>query len=324
MFIIAVIGAGQLGSRHLQALARLKSRANIEVVDSCVSSLKRAQARFEEMPNNPNIFGVRYCQSLNDLSYRLDLVIIATNSDVRATVIASLLLTHHVANLVLEKVLFQRIEDYLNISRLLSQKKLNVWVNHARRVYPYYRGLKALVNESGPVACVVTGGGWGLASNGLHFIDLLAYLTGCNALAVNATGLRSGVWPGKRLGYLEVIGKLTGSLGDNNFELICEPEVKPLIIEIRTDMLRVVIDEGSECVCTAALDTNWTWSKRSEKIVYAQSELTGILAEEILLTNACNLPTFEEAITLHTPFIEALLKHFSSQSDVPQTACPIT
>ena len=49
---IALIGCGQLGSRHLQALAFVKHKVKIQVVDSSSDSLKIAEIRFKEVSQN--------------------------------------------------------------------------------------------------------------------------------------------------------------------------------------------------------------------------------------------------------------------------------
>ena len=52
---IAIIGAGQLGSRHLQGLTKIKQDIHITVIDPNPSALEIARQRFVEMPENPLI-----------------------------------------------------------------------------------------------------------------------------------------------------------------------------------------------------------------------------------------------------------------------------
>ena len=49
MINCAIIGAGQIGSRHLQALAQLNSPARIELVDSDPKALAMSEKRFLEV-----------------------------------------------------------------------------------------------------------------------------------------------------------------------------------------------------------------------------------------------------------------------------------
>jgi ubiquinone/menaquinone biosynthesis C-methylase UbiE len=66
MVNIAVVGAGQIGSRHLQALSLIDREARLQIVDPSSQSLATAKERFETVnPKNNSSFisGVR--QQLN-------------------------------------------------------------------------------------------------------------------------------------------------------------------------------------------------------------------------------------------------------------------
>jgi Oxidoreductase family, NAD-binding Rossmann fold len=286
MNTIAIIGAGQLGSRHLQGLSRLGIKASLYIVDTQADSLAIANARFDEMPFNKNISSIRYLDLISDLPKKIDLAIIATNSNVRANVIKSLLEYCEIGNMILEKVLFQKISDYEEIGKLLIAKKINCWVNHPRRMFPYYAKLANALIGSKKVSYKVQGGCWGLACNALHFIDHLAFLTGDSNLTVNASGLNPWVTEGRRRGYLEVDGVLSGKINNHPFELICHENVSPLLITICTDSLSAVIDEQSGRVKISKKENNWQWIEEDVKIVYFQSELSNKLAEDIYLCTA--------------------------------------
>lgn len=321
---IVVIGAGQLGSRHLQALSNVSFQTKIEVVDPFAASLDVARARFNEMPSNPNISGVSYYSSVSKLSSHVDLAVIATNADIRADVIRTLLKYCEVKNLVLEKVLFQKPEEYTEIQAILELKKVKVWVNHPRRMFPYYAKLKELLAGSKQVSYQVQGGDWGLACNGLHFIDHLAFLTECEDLKINTAGLNPLVISSKRKGYFEVSGVLAGKVGQHPFELFSHQVASPVVITICSDNLNAIIDEGNGWVRVSTKENGWQWVEEKTKIIYFQSELSNKTAEDILGTGKCGLPTFTEATKLHIPFISAMLEHINRYGVEKHTACPIT
>lgn len=83
MKTIALIGAGQLGSRHLQALANIDIPVILQVVDPSMDSLNVARERYLEVPNNDNINSIDFLTDIDALNANLDLCIIATNADVR-------------------------------------------------------------------------------------------------------------------------------------------------------------------------------------------------------------------------------------------------
>ena len=75
---IALIGAGQLGSRHLQALAQVKQPISIQVIDSSSDSLKVAEARFNEVSSNFK-GKISFHNDISSLEKNIDVAIVATN-----------------------------------------------------------------------------------------------------------------------------------------------------------------------------------------------------------------------------------------------------
>ena len=81
-FNIVLIGAGQLGSRHLQGLAKISHESHITVVDPNPESLELAKVRYAECPENPKIRKIEFVSDMSFLTSELDCVIIATNSNI--------------------------------------------------------------------------------------------------------------------------------------------------------------------------------------------------------------------------------------------------
>ena len=127
MVKLAIIGSGQLGSRHLQALSLLDRPALIFVVDPNEDSLKIAEKRFLEISNADNkIVDIKYIKNIDNLPNSIDLAIISTNSDIRRTIIENLLINSRINYLILEKVLFQKIEDFSYVDTLLKKIMLRI------------------------------------------------------------------------------------------------------------------------------------------------------------------------------------------------------
>ena len=321
---LVLIGAGQLGSRHLQALSRVNYHARIAVVDPLTASLHVARSRFNEMEANPNIIGVDYYSSLNEIPREIDLVILATNADIRAELIRTLMRRCQVKNLILEKVLFQKLEDYANILSLLERTGTNAWVNHPKRLYPFYKKLKQSLDGCDRVFYQVCGGAWGLACNGLHMIDHLAFLVGGGQLQIDTSGLDPFVIPSKRPGCLEVTGSLEGQIGSHSFNLFCHQEPSREVITICSDHINAIVDEGSGWARSSSKENNWKWIEEKKKIEYFQSELTNKVTEDIFESGRCDLPTLADASALHIPFIRAMLDHINRYDDSKHITCPIT
>ena len=100
----AIIGAGQLGSRHLQGLLSYKKESlNIFIIDPSDDSLFIAKQRALELEHKHSL---TFTDSFQELPKHLDFVVIATNSKVRFVVMEILLQHASVSYLILEKVLF--------------------------------------------------------------------------------------------------------------------------------------------------------------------------------------------------------------------------
>ena len=139
MKINVVIGAGQLGSRHLQGLLRLTIKQKIFVLDPSEVSLEVSKTRAGEISNEHEIV---FSNDWDVLPQNLDLVIIATGANVRAMLIEKLLPKYKVKNLVLEKILFQDLKAYERIGELLQKTNTPTWVNHPRRMFSHFKEIR--------------------------------------------------------------------------------------------------------------------------------------------------------------------------------------
>jgi len=324
MIKVVIIGAGEHGSRHLQGIAQSSIKIDVEVVEPFKSSRKFSEDRYYEIERNQNVNSIQFFDSIDKLSNELDLVIVATGSSVRFKVVTELLAKKSVANLVLEKVLFQTIEEYYAIEKLLNSANTKCWVNHPRRMFPVYKELKERLKEAKQVSYNFHGGNWGLACNGLHFIDHLSYLVDSSNLSLSAEYLDKKIYASKRKGFIEFNGLLTGKLDNHSFSLYSNENFSPPIHSVVSDVLIAKIDEGKSEILFAQKNSNWVWETLNTKIVYFQSELSNKIVEDIIVKGESELPRFKEAMNLHIPFIESLLNHMDKVNGSKNIICPIT
>jgi predicted dehydrogenase len=318
---IAVVGAGQLGSRHLQALARLDRPAVVHVIDPFAASLQRAKERFDEVANVGTNVELALSEAMTSLPAKLDAVIVATNADHRAEVVRHLLSRARVRYLVLEKVLFPREDEYGEIGERLAAAKTPAWVNCPRRMSKGYQSLKSQLQ--GPVEYRLEGSGWGLACNSIHFLDHAAFLIGREDLRLTEVDLQPGVISSKRAGYVEFLGRLRGEFGDGStVELNCPAEAAtPIAIDLTTASQRIRIREDrSEMQFRSGTGAEWM---EPLPAVY-QSQLSQLVVQELLDRATCPLTPYAESCRLHRPFLAALLDHYRRHVDPGAVACPIT
>lgn len=327
MYKIAIIGVGQLGSRHLQALTTTKLEIDIELVEPYKPMQETARERYEQMPNNPKINSISFFDNISGLSDELDLVVVATTANVRRVVVDELLDSKKVKNIILEKVLFQNYADYDHFTKRFEDLNVNVWVNHPRRLFSFYDQFIPELKKSSHVSYHVQGGEWGMACNALHFLDHLQMMQQNNNPQINidTTMLIPEVIESKRQGCYEVYGTLSGTIGNGSFSLTCsQGKVVPTTISIMSDTLRILVDEYKGFAAVAKKENEWKWEQYEGKIVSFQSELTGIVVDEILSSGHCTLPTYDDASTLHKPFIQEIQIKIETELGQEFGLCPIS
>lgn len=321
---VALIGAGQLGSRHLQGLAKSELEISIEVIEPFEGARNVAKQRFEEIPKNDNIKQIDFYEKISQLSNELDLVIVATNSDVRYAVVKELLENKKVNNLVLEKVLFQKTTEYYKTEELLNGTQTKCWVNHPRRMFPFYKKLKNQLLNSKKVNFSVSGGAWGLGCNGLHFLDCFSYLASQKEIKLDGTFLDKKLYETKRVGFNEFNGMISGRVGEHTFNINCfSDDISPLQFNITSNGVNILIDESNGWYRISKKENSWKQEIVEEKIIYFQSELTNVLLNDIF-NDTCSLPTYGEAMNLHIKYLDLLISHINSFSDIKYDFCPIT
>ncbi|WP_445750226.1 Gfo/Idh/MocA family oxidoreductase [Polaribacter sp.] len=324
MKINVIIGAGQLGSRHLQGLLRLTMKQKIFVLDPSEVSLEVSKTRANEIPSEHEII---FSKDWEVLPQKLDLVIIATGANVRAMLVEKLLPKYKVKYLVLEKVLFQDLKSYDRIGNLLKQTNTATWVNHPRRMAEHYNAIKAIVAKSGEkIVFNAVGSNWGLACNALHLIDLCAFIGNSSVDQLDLDWIENIVHESKRANNIEFTGTLKGTLeNQSNFSISAlDGEIGDISISIFTNSHRWIIQEGhAQKIIYLAKESNFNEVITSFTAEF-QSTLTTRIATDLFKTGNSNLPTYRQACESHIPFIKAALKKYTEITEIETTICPIT
>ncbi len=205
---IAIIGGGNIGSRHLQGVAALDEAVEIFVVEPSKDAIGIAKNRFAEITTSGN-HRLTFYNNIKDLPAKLDIGIVATSSAVRREVIENLLEHSEVEFLILEKFMFTRNSDFTAVARLLEEKGVKAYVDCGRRAMDTYKELKEALKDASYIDMTVTGGEWGLACNGIHMLDLYAFLTEGGEFEFDNNLLDKRIYESKRHGYIEFGGQMT-------------------------------------------------------------------------------------------------------------------
>jgi len=317
MINIALIGSGELGSRHLQSLVGIIN-ANITVVEPSSTSVVVTRQRIVDLNLN-ELADVSFVDDINKLPSKVDFAVIATGAAPRLSILKSLLKHTSVKYLLLEKVLFQSIEDYVEAKELINSNNVKVWVNCPRRMFEFYASLKLKLSKSSPMLMKVNGGNWGLACNSIHFIDIFSFLTDSKVLTITTDDLEQKIYPSKREGYIEIFGCLNVTF-ENGHKLIlnCSHEEISMDINITSVDGEYRIDEAKGDILFNGEQTS------IDVMIKYQSELTRLVAEEALAFGQSKLTDFDEACEQHIPLIHSLLAFYNRNQNTESSVLPVT
>ena len=325
MIRVLILGAGNIGSRHLQSLAKSRVPLEVTVVDPSVQALEISRQRFDEVVKEEPVRKPRYLQDLNNAGKEFDVGIVATNSDVRRKVIEDLLDKSSVKYLIIEKVAFQNSNDFEHVMKVLKSKNVKAWVNLPRRVIPFYWELKKMVTRHEQVFYTVQGGEWGLACNAIHFIDCLCFLIEETDYAVSCNNLDEGLKDSKRKGFVEFTGSLHCYFRNGSeLNLISQSgSTSPPLTTILTKSVLCIVEEEKGMARMSKKEKGWEWEEIKFKWSY-QSELTHKVVEEIIATGECGLPSIEESYLIHKPLLNSFIAHLERITGKKYSSCPIT
>jgi hypothetical protein len=323
VYNIGLIGAGQIGSRHLQGLAKSTLQYKIYVVDPDEKSLSVAKIRYQEVSPKNTSNTVTFSAELDQLPDVLDVLIIATPSHIRRNVIEKLVKKFIVQYIILEKIVFQKSDDFLPIFNLFAKKNIRSWINCWRRSFSLYKDLKKELYGH-TLVIKASGTKWGLGCNAIHLIDLLVFLTGQTDLFFCNDKLDKEIYPAKREGFKEFRGDFVVKTTRGDVLKMTDSDgfaEGSLGIAIKVDNLKFFIDEDSG---NLVINSSNSQTEKKKISTPYQSETTGLLVDQIIQTRQSDLTPFAECMNYHIPMLDSFNKHITKVTGSPVQSCPIT
>lgn len=321
---IIILGAGNIGSRHLQGLSNLAFPADIFVVDPKKKSRSLSKKRWNDISCNKH--SVSYYESVENIGQsEITVCIIATPASVRKHAFEDLI--HHcsVESIIFEKFLFQTEKDYYEVENSLERRNIDAWVNCPRRNYDLYKNIKRSISED-QIKMSVCGANWGIGCNGIHYADLFGWLTESKRINWNNSLLQERILEAKRDGFVEFAGTLFGTDTNNNSIILSSFEANDSYVTVRisTPSQQWIIDPIAKHKKNIIKRKNdWVSEQTSVEIPYI-SELIGRIVTNIVQQNECDLPTFTESKEYHLPLLQTLRQHIEMVRDEEIKECPIT
>lgn len=321
---VLLIAVGGIGFRHFQALLNCKSDFDLHVVDVSNDAVQRARDYANDQKAKR---AIHYYASVAEVPQGtgFQIAIIATSSLPRRAVFEGLTARCEVQSVIFEKVLFPRLEDYEAVGAILRAKHISAYVNCARRVSDFYMALREKTRRAKWIFAQARGSDWGLACNGIHMIDLVAYLspTGIGDVACNGSLLENHIYDSKRKGYIEFYGRLTGKLGEKATYLMeCSHGREPLVIELFTDTAYYCINESQGLMTVQDLDTGDLTVRHFQSLLVSQS--TTRIVDRLLCGQAIELTGYQDSARLHVPLLREFLKKKNEIQGSESELCPIT
>jgi len=332
-----IIGVGSIGKRHFQSLINLNGKANFYLVDPIFSKIKKNRINnflgVKSIQSNKKIF---FYENINDWKSQnifIDLCIISTNSNKRFFILNKVISLVATKYILLEKFLFDKLKDYSKALKICNTKSKHIFVNqwisqssNLRKIFYKFKNYK--------LDFKVSAIDWGMASNILHFIDMVRYFRINNSISpkIRNANLSEVIRPAKRNGFYEVYGNVSIKYGKHNLYVSCnhsklQKDTKPKKIDIEITAIkfknRLVkfnlkpgIIEGSESI-------NGKVRHFSEK-VELMSELTGNVFKSLNKSKKIYLPTLEQSIKQHLIIFNLFSQHFKKTIKTKNGICPIT
>jgi len=324
---VLIVGCGQLGSRHLQAIASLPQVKQIEVVDPRPESLALGQERLEEITDPNPSMSIRWLSSLEEATKGGDLCIVATQADVRCQIVHQVVDGLGYSSFLLEKVVAESVGDYEKLVDYSRSKGLSVWVNCKARAHPSHKRAKTHIDPAEPIVFSVVGGNHGLATNGIHSAALFSFYDEAECIESAGSHVDQILHASKRgdgrfdlsgtlRGYTEKGSQFTLSFAGNH--------TGPAHYTIVAPRYRAVIDDMTKWYYASTAEDGWTWHEVPFDANLLVSNMTRYFAADILRSGRCELPTLEECYPAHRFILSELLPHFNKLSGSNGDRCPVT
>jgi predicted dehydrogenase len=324
---ILLVGCGQLGSRHLQAVASLPEVYEIQVVDPNAGSLALGQTRLKEVPDLNREIKFSWLPGLEKASHGGDLCILPTQARGRGELIKKIAKELGYKRFLVEKIVTQSMREYYDLMGFSKEQDLSIWVDCQTRTYEIHRRIKAQLDPQEPIVFGDFGGNHGLACNGIHYADLFLFYD--NAKKIKSAGSRIDpilhkTKRGKDI--FDLSGTLLGGSDKGSTCIISYSarHLSPDYVSIQTSRGKYIVDHIRQVAFESLAAEDWQWKPIELKENYRISHLSKGFVSKILNDQDPLLPTLEECRASHEYILGELLPHFNRLLKVEQGICPVT
>lgn len=324
---VLVVGCGNLGIRHLQAVAALPMVREIEVVDPKPEALEGGRRFLSDMPKRQSPVSFRWVSSIEEASPQGDLCIVVTHAKGRAPLVCDIASHLGYRAFLIEKVVSQSAAEYDQLLSFSKAKKLSIWVNCKSRAYPIHKYIKRRVGSNGPIVFSVVGGNFGLANNGVHSADLFVFYDETKALQEVGASIDPILHPSKRGAELfDLSGTLQASTAKgSHFTLsFAANHNNSDTLSLYAPHYRCIVDHMQRWAVESDAGSDWNWRPIPFEGNLLVSHMTKQFVTDILREGRCELPKLEDCYPAHRFILNALRPHFNQLLHCDSDLCPVT
>ncbi len=305
MKYILIVGLGNMGKAHYEAILKVKTKKSIYLFDKIESKTK--SIKFTNNDFNKTII----CKNITDIDNKIDLLVLSTTADGRYTTLIDILSKTKVSKILFEKFLFQKLENFKKVNEILNKKKIKSWVHLPFRQVNFFSKIKSEINNKDIFIFRSIGGNWSMASNIIHTLDLFSYITGSKKLEILYQEFnKKNIHSKKRSKFNEAEGHVYIK-GKYNHYLEVSKDSKskrPKELELITKENHYIISNNK--ILTRNIN-NWNFKKNT--FMFPKLSIIGKeIYRNLLLDDKCNLPTYADSIDSHK-FVFRLFKHINKK-----------
>lgn len=320
---ICLVGCGNVGSRHLQAISKLPFPTDVDIIEPNLESQVLGKKRLGEIKYDEDSHIFSWYKDVQEVKDKHDLTIVATTATGRADLLCKLVDMGH-SRFLIEKMVCQSNNEYERIVTKFHEKNAKGWVNTNPRCFLSYQKLKEYFADSETIHFSVTASNISaLGTNTIHYMDLFAYFSGDYDIKLNGDQLINEIFPNKRGSHLmEFAGTVVGKIKNGSTITLCFlPSDKiPTTVNIVGKDKHILIDETNQKILGIINHENIKFNFLYEHA----SSITTKISEEILERDSCELTTLENSQTLHKEIFRIFNLHVNKITGKQMELCPIT
>jgi len=318
---IILVGCGVIGSRHLQAIAKINEKLEIHVVEPREEAISVGKSRLDEV-NQDLQHEIFWHKNITEIKNPSNLVIIATQAKGRVDLVNQLLINGN-KRFLLEKIVCQSDSEYDSLIQNLQNNNAKAWVDASRRYFSSYQKLKEFFKNDEPFYMAVTASYPGLGRDAIHFIDLFSWFSNDAHIQLNGENLIDDVFPNKRgKDLMEFAGTLTGTSKNSFLSMTFFPEGNfPNLVQLVGKDNSFIINEPNNQILHAKTNDQ---EKTVEFNFEYSSDLTTKIVQDILQKDECLLPTVRYSSYAHKELFRVFNLHLKKIFKQEREICPIT